>query len=117
MKKDPSNDGAAFLLAQVGAHAGAKFAARVQAIDLTPPLVGVLRFLSRNRASRKRDLAEAVGRLAGRRAAMIDELERRKFVRRVRDDEDRRSHRITLTAGGEAELTIIAKAARQHKNE
>jgi DNA-binding MarR family transcriptional regulator len=117
MKKDPSNDGAAFLLAQVGAHAGAKFAARMQAIDLTPPLVGVLRFLARNPRSTQRELAEAIGMPASRLVAMIDELERRKFVGRVRDDEDRRSHRITLTAGGEAELTIIAKAAREHKNE
>jgi DNA-binding MarR family transcriptional regulator len=99
MKKDPSNDGAAFLLAQVGAHAGAKFAARMQAIDLTPPLVGVLRFLARNPRSTQRELAEAIGMPASRLVAMIDELERRKFVGRVRDDEDRRSHRITLTAG------------------
>jgi DNA-binding MarR family transcriptional regulator len=117
VKKNPDNDGAAFLLAQLGAHAGAKFAGRMQAINLTPPLVGVLRFLARNPGSTQRELAEAIGMPASRLVAMVDELERRKFVRRVRDDEDRRSHRITLTAGGEAELAIIAKAAREHKNE
>jgi DNA-binding MarR family transcriptional regulator len=117
VKKNPNSDGAAFLLAQVGAHAGAKFAARMLAIDLTPPLVGVLRFLARNPGSTQRELADAIGMPASRLVAMVDELERRRFVHRVRDEEDRRSHRITLTAGGEAALTIIAKAAREHKNE
>jgi DNA-binding MarR family transcriptional regulator len=48
---------------------------------------------------------------------MADELESRGLVRRVRDEQDRRSHRITLTAGGKAELAVIARAAREHKNE
>jgi DNA-binding MarR family transcriptional regulator len=117
LKKNSNSDGAAFLLAQVGAHAGAKFAARMQAINLSPPLVGMLRFLARNPGSTQRELAEAIGMPASRLVAMVDELERRKLVRRARDDEDRRSHRITLTAGGEAELTIIAKAASEHQNE
>ena len=48
---------------------------------------------------------------------MVDELERRGLVHRVRNEQDRRSHRITLTAGGEAELAIIAREAREHKNQ
>jgi hypothetical protein len=36
----------AFLLAQVGAHAAAKFAERLAALDLTPSLVGTLPWAS-----------------------------------------------------------------------
>jgi DNA-binding MarR family transcriptional regulator len=89
----------------------------MQAINLTPPLVGVLRFLARNPGSTQSELAEAIGMPPSRLVAMADELERRGFVRRVRDEQDRRSQRITLTAGGEAELATIAREAREHKNE
>ncbi|MET2830994.1 MarR family winged helix-turn-helix transcriptional regulator [Mesorhizobium shangrilense] len=120
MEKAPADrerDGPAFLLAQLGAHAASKFAARMRAIDLTPPLVGVLRFLARNPGSIQKELADAIGMPASRLVAMADQLESRGLVCRVRDEEDRRSHRITLTAGGEAELAIIAREAREHKNE
>jgi DNA-binding MarR family transcriptional regulator len=119
-KKGPSDrerDGPAFLLAQLGAHAASKFAARMRAVDLTLALVGVLRFLARNPGSTQRELADAIGMPSSRLVAMADELERRGLVRRVRDEQDRRSHRITLTAGGEAELAVIAREAREHKNE
>src|SRR5712671_1138901 len=110
-------DGPAFLLAQIGAHAAAKFAARMHAVDLSPPLVGVLRFLVRNPGSTQKELADAIGMPPSRLVAMADELERRGLVHRVRDEQDRRSHRITLTDSGEAELTTIAREAREHKNE
>lgn len=120
MKKDSGKgerDGPAFLLAQIGAHAAAKFAARMQAVGLTPPLVGVLRFLVRNPGSTQRDLADAIGMPPSRLVAMTDELEHRGLVHRVRDEQDRRSHRITLTDRGEAELTTIAREVLEHKNE
>jgi DNA-binding MarR family transcriptional regulator len=115
--RDGERDGPAFLLAQLGAHAASTFAARMRAVDLTPALVGVLRFLARNPGSTQRELAEAIGMPPSRLVAMADELERRGLVRRVRDEQDRRSHRITLTAGGKTQLAIIARAAQEHKNE
>ncbi|MDB5393698.1 MAG: marR family transcriptional regulator [Rhodospirillales bacterium] len=120
MQKNPGDgerDGPAFLLAQLGAHAASKFAARMQAINLTPPLAGVLRFLARNPGSTQRELAEAIGMPPSRLVAMADELERRGLVHRVRDEQDRRSHRITLTTGGDEQLAIIAREARHHKND
>src|ERR1700738_4914650 len=105
--KDTGRDGAAFLLAQLGAHAASKFAARIQSLDLTPALVGVLRFLARNPGSSQRELADAIGMRASRLVAMADELERRELVMRVRDERDRRSHRITLTGAGKAQLEAI----------
>ena len=114
---DGGRDGAAFLLAQLGAHAAGKFAARMRALDLTPPLVGVLRFLVRNPGSTQKDLAEAIGMPPSRLVAMADELEGRGLVRRVRDEQDRRSQRITLTAAGAAELTTIGEEAKVHEEE
>src|SRR5882757_3938444 len=114
VKKSPGDserDGPAFLLAQLGAHAASKFAVRMRALGLTLPLVGVLRFLARHPGSTQRELAEAIGMPPSRLVAMADELERRGLVRRVRDEQDRRSHRITLTDSGEAELTTIAREA------
>jgi DNA-binding MarR family transcriptional regulator len=105
------------LLAQLGAHAAAKFAVRMQAINLSPPLVGALRFLARNPGSTQKELADAIGMPPSRLVAMTDELERRELVHRVRDEQDRRSHRITLTQGAEAALATIATEAREHKNE
>src|SRR3979490_3589 len=92
--RDTGRDGPAFLLAQLGAHAASKFAARMRTIDLTPPLAGVLRFLARNPGSTQRELAEAIGMPPSRLVAMVDELERRGLVHRVRNEQDRRSHRI-----------------------
>ena len=89
----------------------------MQAISLTPALVGVLRFLARNPGATQRELAEAIGMPPSRLVAMADELERRGLVHRVRDEQDRRSHRITLTAAGEAELAVIGREAREHKSE
>jgi DNA-binding MarR family transcriptional regulator len=114
---DGARDGAAFLLAQLGAHAAAKFAARTQALGLTPPLVGVLRFLVRNPGSTQRELAEAIGMPPSRLVAMADELEGRGLVHRVRDEQDRRSHRITLTPAGEVELKAIGEQGRAHEQE
>jgi DNA-binding MarR family transcriptional regulator len=115
--RDTGRDEAAFLLAQLGAYAASKFAARMQSLDLTPALVGVLRFLARNPGSSQRELAEAIGMPASRLVAMADELERRELVMRVRDEHDRRSHRITLTGAGKAQLAAIAKQAQEHKRE
>jgi len=89
----------------------------MQSLDFTPALVGVLRFLARNPGSSQRELAEAIGMPASRLVAMADELERRELVMRVRDEHDRRSHRITLTGAGKAQLKAIAKQAQEHKTE
>src|SRR5258705_5760872 len=92
--KDTGRDGAAFLLAQLGAHAASKFAARMQSLDLTPALVGVLRFLARNPGSSQRELADAIGMPASRLVAMADELEPRELVMRVLDQAHPRLHPV-----------------------
>jgi hypothetical protein len=44
--------GSAFLLAQLGAHAAAGFAARIAALDLTPAQAGLLRLMRTTSARR-----------------------------------------------------------------
>jgi DNA-binding MarR family transcriptional regulator len=113
---DPTRDGGvAFLLAQLGAHAAAAFAERIQPLDLTPPQAGVLRRLSQFPGQSQRGLADALGMHAPRLVALIDELEDRGLVARVRDPSDRRNYAISLTDQGRRSLAELAAVAREHE--
>jgi DNA-binding MarR family transcriptional regulator len=87
----PRDGGAAFLLAQLGAHAAAAFAGRLEPLGLTPPQAGVLRRLAQVPGESQRALADALGMHAPRLVALIDDLEARGFVDRARDPADRRN--------------------------
>src|SRR5258708_39740247 len=107
--------GVAFLLAQLGAHAAAAFAERVQPLELTPPQAGVLRRLGQFPGQSQRGLAEALGMHAPRLVALIDELEDRGLVARDRDPDDRRNYAISLTDEGRQTLAELAGVAREHE--
>lgn len=117
MTAPPRDDGVAFLLAQLGAHAAAAFAERLKAIDLTPPQAGVLRLLARTPGISQRTLAEALGMHATRLVALIDELERRELVERSRDPSDRRNYALELTDDGRRTLAALGAVAREHERE
>src|SRR5262245_8642282 len=79
----PSNlrpTGAAFLLAQLGAHAADRFAARIANLDITPAHAGILRFIDRMPGSNQRSLAKFVGVLPSRMVLLIDELTKKGLV-------------------------------------
>lgn len=116
-KRDESRGGAAFLLAQLGAHASMKFAERIAAHDLTPPQAGILRQLSGNPGISQQQLAQGLGMLPSRIVAFVDDLERLCLVQRVRDDTDRRRNALQLTDSGRTALEKIGRAARAHENE
>jgi DNA-binding MarR family transcriptional regulator len=107
--------GAAFLLAQLGAHAATKFAQRIGAHDLTPPQAGILGLLRANEGLSQQALAERLGLLPSRVVAFVDELERLGLVRRVRDADDRRRNALQLTDAGRAAVTTIGRVAREHE--
>jgi DNA-binding MarR family transcriptional regulator len=50
----------------------------------------------------QRDLADAVGQHPAGVSRLVDDLERRRLVRRKRDDQDRRLARVEVTAKGRA---------------
>jgi DNA-binding MarR family transcriptional regulator len=112
----PSRDGgAAFLLAQLGAHAAAAFADRIQPLGLTPPQAGVLRLLAQRPGQSQRELADALGMHAPRLVALIDEFERRGLVARDRDPDDRRNYAISLTDQGRQLFAELGRVAREHE--
>jgi DNA-binding MarR family transcriptional regulator len=73
--KAKGNAGAAFLLAQLGAHAAAKFAERLEQLHLTPAHAGIFRILSATPAISQQALATALGTVPSRLVGLIDELE------------------------------------------
>jgi DNA-binding MarR family transcriptional regulator len=107
--------GTAFLLAQLGSHAAARFAERLQPLDLTPPQAGVLRQLAQGPGISQRALADALGMHAPRLVALIDEMEARGLVERRRDPADRRNYALALTAAGRTALSDVATVARAHE--
>jgi DNA-binding MarR family transcriptional regulator len=113
-KSQSSTRGAAFLLAQVGAHAAAGFSARMAVDGLTAPDAGILGLLAQASGISQHDLANRLGMPASRLVAFIDDLEERDLVRRVRDKVDRRRNSLQLTDGGRAALRSIGRVAQEH---
>lgn len=109
--------GAAFLLAQLGAHAATRFAGRVAELGLTPPQVGLLRAVARDPGSSQQLLATRLGVFPSRVVAFVDDLEERELVRRERSRTDRRQYAVQLTADGQAMIRRVGELARLHERE
>jgi DNA-binding MarR family transcriptional regulator len=105
---------AAFLVAQVGSHAAAKFAERLVPLGLSPPHAGILRVLSANPGVSQQALGSILGILPSRLVILVDELEKRGFVERRDTPEDRRSYALHLTGKGRGRLDDIGRVARDH---
>ncbi|MFD8141957.1 MarR family winged helix-turn-helix transcriptional regulator [Streptomyces sp. NPDC059708] len=108
--------GAAFLLAQIGAHAAGRFAERVAALGLTPADVGLLRMIAGRPGRSQRALAEDLGVVPSRVVRLIDDLEGKGLVERRRSAEDRRNHELHLTAEGGRTLGEVSRAATAHED-
>lgn len=104
-----------FLLAQLGAHAGARFADRTREIGLTPSQAGVLRVLARQPGTNQRDLARRLGAVQSRVVVLIDGLETAGLVRRERSTTDRRNYALHLTDDGRAAMRRLRTIAEQHE--
>lgn len=109
--------GVAFLLAQVGAHATSRFAQRVAELELTPPLVGILRAVAEEPGRSQQALSSQLSLLPSRVVAFVDELESRGLVERRRNPGDRRLYALHLTTAGEAMMRDVRKVARAHDEE
>lgn len=106
--------GSAFLLAQIGAHAAARFAARIAELDLTPPQAGLLRAVAAGPGRSQQALAALLGTPPSRLVALVDQLDERGLVERGRNPDDRRLHALHLTEAGAALLGRIGEVARRH---
>ena len=105
----------AFLLAQVGGHAALQFGERLAALHLTSPDAGILRLLGINPGMSQQELSGKLGIHPSRLVAILDELERRGFVQRKSNTNDRRQYALHLTDGGKKVLDEIGQIARQHQ--
>lgn len=109
--------GAAFLLAQLGAHAADRFAERVAELGLTPPQTGLLREIARDPGSSQQQLATRLGLLPSRVVSFVDDLEARGLVHRERSRTDRRQYALQLTRDGQVMLRRIGALARAHERD
>lgn len=105
----------AFLLTQLGAHAADLFAERVAGLGLTPRDAGALRALGRSPGISQRELATRLGTVPSRLVALIDDLEERGLVERIRSPKDRRNYQLHLTDAGGELLTSLRAAAEAHQ--
>jgi DNA-binding MarR family transcriptional regulator len=113
--KPRGRSGAAFLLAQVGAHAASKFAERIAELKLVPAHAGIFRILSGTPGMSQQELASALGTLPSRLVALVDELESRELVERRPHESDRRSHALHITDAGRSTLEAVSRIAREHQ--
>ncbi|MCP2340331.1 MarR family winged helix-turn-helix transcriptional regulator [Actinomadura rupiterrae] len=109
--------GAAFLLAQLGAHAAGVFAERIKVLDLTPPQAGLLRMLKANPGGSQRELADRLGMPPSRFVPFVDKMEQRGLVERRRNPDDRRLHALYLTEAGESLLGELIPIAIEHETD
>ena len=105
----------AFLLAQVGAHAGAKFAERLAELKLTPAHAGILRTLAANPGMSQHALGRTLGILPSRLVVVLDEIEERGLVERRDNPDDRRVYELHLTEKGKHSLEAVGRVARAHQ--
>src|SRR5580698_5262733 len=106
----------AFLLAQLGAHAAAQFAERLGVLELTPADAGILRLLRAESGLSQQELAARLQIHPSRLVAILDNLEKRGFVERRTNPNDRRLYSLHLTQVGVETLEKIGSVARMHQD-
>jgi DNA-binding MarR family transcriptional regulator len=115
-KCEPSraNAGASFLLAQVGAHAAAKFAERLAPMGLMPPHAGILWMLGRSEGLSQQELASRLKIHPSRLVGLLDELQSRGLIERREKTSDRRIYALRLTPQGHTTLGEIGRVSGEH---
>ncbi|MFG2039753.1 MarR family winged helix-turn-helix transcriptional regulator [Dactylosporangium sp. NPDC048998] len=113
----PRPRGAAFLLAQVGAHASERFADRVQEIGLSPPEVGLLRMIAGQPGRSQQSVAVDLGVVPSRVVVLIDNLGHKGLVERRPGSTDRRHHELYLTVDGERIMMDMRSIATAHDDD
>jgi DNA-binding MarR family transcriptional regulator len=105
----------AFLLSQLGTHAGELFRERAAELDLTRPQAGVLWVIALQPGMSQQAVADLLGAPPSRLVALVDDLEKRGLVERRRNPADRRHYALHLTAAGEQIMQKLAAASIVHE--
>ena len=106
--------GGAFLLAQLGAHATARYAERIAGLDLTPAQTGLLRLVAQEPGRSQQDLATLLGVVPSKIVGLVDSLESLRLVERRRSTTDRRNYALHLTDHGRATMADLRTVAMEH---
>jgi DNA-binding MarR family transcriptional regulator len=113
--RKPPPTGAAFLLAQLGAHAADRFAERIDVLGITPPHAEILRLIARTPSCNQKALAKRLGVLPSRMVVLIDEMTEKGLIKRKRSAKDRRHSELVLTKRGERVLEKLSHLAAKHE--
>jgi DNA-binding MarR family transcriptional regulator len=114
---DKAHTSLGFLLSQVGAHAARRFAQRLAAIDLHPPLFRALNVVDASEGQSQQAIGEAIGAPPSRMVAIVDELEERGLVERRPHPSDRRIRAVYLTPAGRKLLARGRRIASEHEED
>lgn len=104
----------AFLLTQVGTHAAGKFADRVATLGLSPPQVGMLRWIAQQPGNSQQAIAKHFDIQPSRVVTFVDELEERGLAQRGRDPHDRRVRTVELTPQGKQVMRDVRRLITEH---
>ncbi|GAA3259739.1 MarR family winged helix-turn-helix transcriptional regulator [Dactylosporangium siamense] len=116
-RDDRSWGGAAFLLAQLGAHATTAFAQRVAELDLTPPQAGLIRMLAQAPGRSQLTYAERLGMPPSRFVTLVNTMEERGLVERRRGEPDRRVYALHLTDAGQHIKRRLDSTGKAHEDD
>ena len=90
------------------------FAREARGIDVSPGRFATLLLIGRNPGISQTALSRANARDKSSLTPVLEDLERRKYIRRVRPKSDRRSYRLMLTPAGERLLKQLTACATTH---
>lgn len=108
---------AVFLLTQLGTHAAGRFAERVAALGVTPPQVGLLRWLAQSPGNSQQAMARHFNIQPSRVVTFVDELEQQGLAERRPDPADRRVRIVELTERGKEVMRGVRKVMQDHEEE
>jgi DNA-binding MarR family transcriptional regulator len=90
------------------------FTREARGVDLSPGRFATLLIIGRNPGISQTALSRANSRDKSSLTPVLEDLERRKLIRRVRPKDDRRSYRLMLTPAGERLLQELTLCAERH---
>ena len=103
------------LLSQLGTHAALAFGRKIKGFGISPPHVGILRWIRDNAGENQRQLASHLGVLPSRLVLLLDELEAKGLVTRQRSLQDRRNQQLQLSRKGTRLLEKVEMIATAHE--
>jgi DNA-binding MarR family transcriptional regulator len=91
------------------------FIKTLSAVDIRPTQYSVMTVIGANPGLTQMAVAKRLGIERARLVHLLDSLEHRRLVKRVKSKSDRRSHALHLTAQGEASLERFKRLAAEHE--